>query len=476
MWLKFAEWAEEYGPIYQITAFGTTLVVVSKESIANELLGLRGAIYSDRPALIMPGLISDHGFMGAMGWSDYWRRARKFAQSMLTTTIIQQNLPKQTTEARQMVVDLARSPSNYAYWLERAGVNTSVKQIYGITEERGSAEERHVHEISSFMEQIERVSTPGMYLVEFIPSLLYLPEWLAPFKREARALVRRHWNYMASLMDQPSDKYTKEVAETPESFARRFLRTKEDWGISDREIVWVLSSIYGGASGTSSAAMQSIILNLCLFPQWQQRIQDEIDEVVGDQRLPNFDDSGSFPTIRAVIKECLRWRPVLSGGFPHSVIKDDVYQGFHIPKGAVIVPNQWAILRDPELYPESDSFRPERWLKPEYPTYQEPLTTYPNLKRFAAFGHGRRICPGLEVTEKSLVLQVSSLLWACSVQREKDGDGRLVELPLYDYTGVMLSSPKKFRFKVEQRAAGRLKMMEETAHVDHTNEIAKTVA
>ncbi|KAI9880947.1 MAG: hypothetical protein M1823_006693, partial [Watsoniomyces obsoletus] len=62
-WLKFKEWADEYGPFYQVNAFGTTLVVISKASIANEFLGLRGSIYSDRPALIMPGLITENGFL-----------------------------------------------------------------------------------------------------------------------------------------------------------------------------------------------------------------------------------------------------------------------------------------------------------------------------------------------------------------------------------------------------------------------------
>jgi cytochrome P450 len=307
VWLKFKEWADEFGPIYQVNAFGTNIVVISKESIANDLFALRGALYSDRPQLIMTGLVSDNGFLGATGWTEYWRRGRRFAQSMLTTANIQQSLPKQTLEARQMVVDLAKDPSKYAYWLERAGVMTSIKQIYGYNVARGPAEEHHVHEITSYMETIDRVAAPGVYLVEFLPWLMHLPTVLAPFKQEAKRLVQRHWNYMTSLVQY------QDTPDAPDSFARRYLRSKDDWGLTHREMVWVLSSIYGGASGTSSAAMQSIILNLCLFPQWQQKMQDEIDQAVGD-RLPSFEDSGSLPTVRAVIKESMRWRPVLSGG------------------------------------------------------------------------------------------------------------------------------------------------------------------
>lgn len=159
-------------------------------------------------------------------------------------------------------------------------------------------------------------------------------------------------------------------------------------------------------------------------------------------------------------------------GFPHAVTKDDVYEGYYIPKGAVIIPNQWAILHDEELYPDADSFRPERWLQPGFPTYQEPLTIYPNLKRFAAFGHGRRICPGLEVSEKSLFLQVSSLYWACNVRRAVDASGNLIEVPWYDFTGVAISTPRKFRFAVEERREGSLRMMEEAAKAEHADEMA----
>jgi Cytochrome P450 len=150
-----------------------------------------------------------------------------------------------------------------------------------------------------------------------------------------------------------------------------------------------------------------------------------------------------------------------------------VYQGYHIPARTVIIPNQWAILREQELYPDPESFQPERWLESGYPTYQEPRTIYPNLKRFAAFGYGRRVCPGLEVSEKSLFLQVSSLLyWACNIRRAKDANGEEIEFPWYDYTGVAISTPRKFRFHVEERAEGRLKMMGEAALADHANKMA----
>jgi hypothetical protein len=50
-WLKFWQWAQEYGPIYQMEIFGSDHVFISSEEVANDLLGKRSSIYSDRPVI-----------------------------------------------------------------------------------------------------------------------------------------------------------------------------------------------------------------------------------------------------------------------------------------------------------------------------------------------------------------------------------------------------------------------------------------
>ena len=76
---------------------------------------------------------------------------------------------------------------------------------------------------------------------------------------------------------------------------------------------------------------------MSLYPDVQRKAQEELDRVVGPNRLPNFDDYDNLVYIRAIALESARWIPVLPMGVPHAVMRDDEYKGFHIPKNSTII-------------------------------------------------------------------------------------------------------------------------------------------
>lgn len=77
---------------------------------------------------------------------------------------------------------------------------------------------------------------------------------------------------------------------------------------------------------------------MVLFPEVQRKAQAELDRVVGPNRLPEFNDLEDMPYVRAVAMETTRWMPVTPSGIPHVVTSDDVYNGYHIPKGTAAIP------------------------------------------------------------------------------------------------------------------------------------------
>lgn len=74
------------------------------------------------------------------------------------------------------------------------------------------------------------------------------------------------------------------------------------------------------------------------YPEVQRKAQQEIDRVIGADRVPDFDDRDALPYVDAVWKEAMRWRAIGQLGVPHAVEQDDEIRGYTIPKGSMIIP------------------------------------------------------------------------------------------------------------------------------------------
>lgn len=79
-----------------------------------------------------------------------------------------------------------------------------------------------------------------------------------------------------------------------------------------------------------------------------------------------------------------------------------------------------AISRDPDFYPDPETFNPLRWLEPKYPTYQEPLTKFPTIINSSQFGYGRRTCQGQTVADEDLLIGIGSIAWMFNISKKSD--------------------------------------------------------
>ncbi|KAJ9609684.1 hypothetical protein H2200_006012 [Cladophialophora chaetospira] len=454
-WLKFKTWADEYGPVFRLNIMGRNHVVVSTEKIANDLLRERGNLYSSREQLPFAAKLLSRDLRPLLlPYGELWRRGRKLMHTLTMPTAATSYQPLQIYESERLLFDLLRTPDKYEDLFERYAGGVIMRLAYGKTIETG--DEPYIRDALKVVHTVERVASPGAYLVDTFPSLMYLPSWLAPFKREAASLHDFEIKLFRGLISEVKEKIKQDKA--PRCFSTTFLEKQIEFGLSDDQGAYVIGTLFEAGAGTTAAALCSFCLAMVHYPEWQDEVQKEVDRVVGEERMPEFDDITKLPMVRAVTKEVLRWRPVTAGGVPHELVKDDVYDGLFFPAGTnVLIEDNRAIHRDPELYPNPEVFNPRRWLSPDYPTYREPLDKYLNLQNFSAFGFGRRICPGMNIAEKSLFILVARLAWAANIAKRPG-----FEVPWYDYTTGFNVQPKKFVFDITPRSTQKAMYIEQT--------------
>jgi cytochrome P450 len=104
-----------------------------------------------------------------------------------------------------------------------------------------------------------------------------------------------------------------------------------------------VGNLLEGGSDTTASTMLGFVQAMMVFQDVQKKAREEIDRVVGPNRLPEVDDYANMPYIRCCIKETLRWCPTVILGVPHRVMQDDVYNGYKIPEGTTIFTNVWYV-------------------------------------------------------------------------------------------------------------------------------------
>lgn len=143
-----------------------------------------------------------------------------------------------------------------------------------------------------------------------------------------------------------------------------------------------------GGADTTVCALFNFTLAMALYPEVQKKAQGFLDKVLEGNRLPEFSDLSEIPYLTAVVYETLRWHPVTPFAIYHLCTKEDVYEGYSIPKGSIMIPNLWAILQDKTIFgADTNHFRPERFMQEDGSAKDIP-------EMVLAFGFGRRKCPG----------------------------------------------------------------------------------
>ncbi|KAN0137800.1 cytochrome P450 [Lactarius tabidus] len=445
-WTTYAEMAKKHGDILYLQVFGQAIVVLCSLSGIKDLLEKRGEIYSDRPTLPMHHIMEVDWLLPVTEYGERWREGRKIADRSLRPGAISPFHQRIEEKTRTFLGQILASPADFRGHIELFQGKIIMSIVYGYDlKEKDKIVEAPV-QLGNIL---ARLVLPGAALVNHLPFLRHIPSWVPwfsyePLAQEGRELGRR-------TMNEPIDfvKNTMRDGTAVSSLAREQLLEVEvlngpEYHVQEDVVKRVLGSMFQAGVDTTVSSMTSLFVALTLYPEVQKRARAQIDSVISRDRLPTFEDRPRLPYIEAICKELLRWQMVLPLGFPHASTEDCVYRGFFIPKGSIMITNSWAILHNPDLYPDPETFKPERFLNEDGTFRDDPTISL-------AFGAGKRICPGRHLVDATLFIVTASLLSVFNVTKARDKHGHEIPVSPMVQADSILIHPVKFECSIAPR-------------------------
>ncbi|KAF8478751.1 cytochrome P450 [Gautieria morchelliformis] len=442
-WNTFSQWAKSYGDLVYIKVFGQGMVFVNSAEVAYDLFEKASSIYSDRSeSPMLNDLMGFDWHITFMRYGEWWRRHRKLFHQKFHPAAAAEYHPIQIQRTQELLQRLYETPTEFAEHIRHTAGAIIMEIIYGIKVQ--PKDDHYIATAETAMYGMTVAGNSGTFLVDTIPMLKYVPTWMpgANFRRLAN-VWRRATTDMSVAPFQAVKRAMAEGTATP-SFTAAFLEEMSymrNKPVDEEDVIrGTGSSAYAAGSDTTVSALHTFILAMVCYPEVQRKAQEELDNVIGPHRLPQFGDRENLPYIELICKEVYRWQPVVPMGVAHAVTQDDIYKDYFIPKGTLIIGNIWHMLHDEQAYgPDTDKFIPERFLVPGVKD--------PN----AAFGFGRRICPGRYMADNSVFIAIASILKVFDITPARDGSGN--EIPvLAAFTSGFMSHPETFQCEFKTRS------------------------
>ncbi|CAE6463656.1 unnamed protein product [Rhizoctonia solani] len=447
--------------VIYLSLFGHEIVVLNSSEAASDLLEKRSGLYSDR---FCPLIITDQNLFNwstaptVLGYNDVWRHHRRMLNKWLNVREVSQFHKVQENQARALLrrllgVSTEAHPFNSVKDEVIFSMTSSIFQIvYGYAaQEKPDPYFQAAHESD---DNAARAAMITSFYVNIFPFLNRIPEWVpgTGWKRTVREWRKQKeyaldapFRWTQNQLSQGTYEHSI-IADLLQDQSLSSSLTVEERDIRLKELGHVL---FSGGTDTTALLLLSFIAAMVLNPDVQTRAQQEIDKNLGHGTMPQISDRERLPYVNRLILEVLRWRPVLPIAIPHQCFQDDVYRGYQIAKGTIVIGNVWAITRDESVYAEPENFNPDRFLEP-------------NVPPAPAFGWGRRKCPGVYFGEASLFITVASLLATFTFSKRRDLNGNYINPVIENASDSILLAPKPFEFEFAPRSDAHRRLINET--------------
>ncbi|NXW04433.1 CP1A5 protein, partial [Fregetta grallaria] len=456
--LALTRLSQKYGDVMEVRIGTRPVLVLSGLDTIRQALVKQGEDFMGRPDFYSFRYIADGQSLAFSADSgEVWKARRKLAQNALktfsiapsptssSTCLLEEHVSKEAdylvTKFLQLM-DEEKSFDPYQY-LAVSVANVICAMCFGKRYDHNDQELLNIVNVSEQFGDVAASGNPA----DFIPVLQYLPSRSMSLFKDFN---KRFLHFLQKIVQEHYKTYDKNnIRDITDSLIEQCLEKKVEANtatqIPKEKIVNLVNDLFGAGFDTVTTGLSWSLMYLVTYPNIQKKIQEELDQTIGQERRPRLSDRGTLPYTEAFILEMFRHSSFLPFTIPHrqvlSTTRDTVLNGYYIPKDRCVFVNQWQVNHDEKLWKDPLTFNPERFLSAEGTEMNKV-----DGEKVLVFGLGKRKCIGEPIARWQVFLFLSTLLQQLEFSV---CNGTKVDMtPLY---GLSMKHKRCEHFQVKQR-------------------------
>nr|AUD09047.1 cytochrome P450 family 2 subfamily B [Neotoma albigula] len=401
---SFMRIREKYGDVFTVHLGPRPVVMLYGTEAIREALVDQAEAFSGRGTIaVVEPIFRDYGVVFANG--ERWKALRRFSLvTMRDFGMGKRSVEERIQEEAQCLVEEFRksqgAPLDPTFLFQCITANIICSIVFG---ERFDYKDRQfLRLLYLFYQSFSLISSFSSQVFELFSGFLkYFPG--------AHRRVFRNMQEVLNYIGQCVEKHQATLdPNSPRDFIDTYLlRMEKEKSNQHTEfhhedlLISVLSLFFAGTETTSTTLRYGFLLML-KYPHIAEKVQKEIDQVIGSHRLPTLEDRTKMPYTDAVIHEIQRFSDLIPIGVPHKVTKDTLFRGYLLPKNTEVYAILSSALRDPQYFEQPDTFNPDHFL--------DAKGALKKSEAFMPFSIGKRMCLGEGIARNELFLFFTTIL------------------------------------------------------------------
>ncbi|ULT87429.1 hypothetical protein L3Y34_006920 [Caenorhabditis briggsae] len=435
----FRRWTKKYGDVYTFWLESEPYIIIGSYERMKETFIRDGDTYVNKKfnEVIASFRDGQYGVVDTNG--EFWSTHRRFTLSIFRDLgfgkdLMQQKILIEVQEIIRKFDENVGEEQNVPKVFNIAVANVINQLIFGYRFD--DEKEKEFQKLMDLLEYQQKAFTSWKIIVECVVPFLsrFMP------KPTVADLIEEYKTSFYGFFNRQIEEHRLKIdfdSEENESYAESYLkeqRKREADGdketFSTKQLSNMCMDLWLAGLGTTTLTLGWSMAYVMNTPGVQEKMHEELDRVIGSDRLISTSDKNDLPYIQAVINECQRCANIVPINLFHETTRDTVIAGYPIEKGTGVIAQISTVMLDEKIFPDPYKFNPDRFI--------DEHGKLKKVEELCPFSVGKRQCLGEGLARMELFLMLANFFHRYEISPSSTGP------PSIDKTQALGVTPREF--------------------------------